>query len=67
MSLMIETSWEYDDGLTMERKVYRHGRLTAVIPVEIIQDTPKMRPFKIGSAFGDLTHYPATKVAEEGK
>jgi hypothetical protein len=52
------SSWEYDDGLTMNRRVYRHGKLVSLIPVEIIQDTPQMRPFKHGYWFGDSTHRP---------
>ena len=49
-------SWEYDDGLTMTRRVYRHGKLVALIAIETIQDTPQMRPFKHGACFGDAIH-----------
>jgi hypothetical protein len=51
-------SWEYDDGLTMNRKVYHHGKLRAVIPIEIIQDTPQMRPFRVAHSFGNREHRP---------
>lgn len=51
-------SWERDDGLTMTRRVYRHGKLVALIAIETIQDTPQMRPFKHGACFGDVTHRP---------
>jgi hypothetical protein len=51
-------SWEYDDGLTMNRKVYHHGKLRAVIPIEIIQDTPQMRPFRAAYSFGNREHRP---------
>jgi hypothetical protein len=51
-------SWEYDDGLTMNRRVYRHGKLTSVIPIEIIQDTPQMRPFRVAHSFGNREHRP---------
>lgn len=51
-------SWEYDDGLTMNRRVYRHGKLIEVIPIEIIQDTPQMRPFKFAHSFGNREHRP---------
>jgi hypothetical protein len=51
-------SWEYDDGLTMNRRVYRHGKLTEVITIEIIQDTPQMRPFRVAHSFGNREHRP---------
>jgi hypothetical protein len=51
-------SWEYDDGLTMNRKIYRHGKLTEVITIEIIQDTPQMRPFRVAHSFGNREHRP---------
>jgi|688.fasta_scaffold968159_1 hypothetical protein len=54
-------SWEYDDGLTMNRRVYRHGKLTSVIPIEIIQDTPQMRPFRVAHSFGNREHRPTDK------
>jgi hypothetical protein len=54
-------SWEYDDGLTMNRRVYRHGKLTSVIPIEIIQDTPQMRPFRVAHSFGNRKHRPTDK------
>jgi hypothetical protein len=50
--------WEYDDGLTMNRRVYRHGKLTEVITIEIIQDTPQMRPFRAAHSFGNREHRP---------
>jgi hypothetical protein len=53
--------WEYDDGLTMNRRVYRHGKLMAVIPIEIIQDTPQMRPFRVAHSFGNREHRPTDK------
>jgi hypothetical protein len=53
--------WEYDDGLTMNRRVYRHGKLMAVIPIEIIQDTPQMRPFRVAHSFGNREHRPTFK------
>ena len=51
-------SWEYDDGLTMNRSVYRHGKLVSLIPIEIIQDTPQMRPFRVAYSFGNRAHRP---------
>jgi hypothetical protein len=51
-------SWEYDDGLTMNRRVYHQGKLTSVIPIEIIQDTPQMRPFRVAHSFGNREHRP---------
>jgi hypothetical protein len=54
-------SWEYDDGFTMNRRVYRHGKLTEVIPIETIQDTPQMRPFKVAHSFGNREHRPTDK------
>ena len=57
-------SWEYDDGLTMNRKVYRHGKLTEVIPIEIIQDTPQMRPFRVAHSFGNREHRPKDRIPQ---
>jgi hypothetical protein len=54
-------SWEYDDGLTMNRRVYHHGKLRAVIPIEIIQDTPQMRPFRVAHSFGNREHRPTDR------
>ncbi len=54
-------SWEYDDGFTMNRRVYRHGKLAAVIPIETIQDTPQMRPFRVAHSFGNREHRPTDK------
>lgn len=51
-------SWEIDDGLTMTRKVYRCGVLVSIITFEMMQEMPQMRPFKIGSVFGDHKHRP---------
>jgi hypothetical protein len=51
-------SWEYDDGLTMTRRVYRHGKLVARIAIETIQDTPQMRPFRVAHSFGNREHRP---------
>jgi hypothetical protein len=51
-------SWEVDDGLTMTRKIYRYGKLVSRITVEMIQDTPQVRPFKVGSVVGDRKHRP---------
>lgn len=51
-------SWEIDDGHTMTRKVYRCGKLVSIITFEMIQDTPQVRPFKIGSVAGDHRHRP---------
>ena len=52
-------AWEFDDGYTMTRKIYRYGKLVSRITVEMIQDTPQVRPFKVGSAVGDRKHRPA--------
>ena len=52
-------AWEFDDGLTMTRKIYRYGKLVSCITVEMIRDTPQVRPFKIGSVVGDRKHRPA--------
>ena len=56
--------WEYDDGLTMNRRVYRHGKLMAVIPIEIIQDTPQMRPFRVAHSFGNREHRPKDRIPQ---
>jgi hypothetical protein len=45
----------------MNRRVYRHGKLMAVIPIEIIQDTPQMRPFRVAHSFGNREHRPTDK------
>ena len=60
-------SWEYDDGLTMNRKIYRHGKLTEVITIEIIQDTPQMRPFRAAYSFGNREHRPAVERYLKGE
>jgi hypothetical protein len=42
----------------MTRKIYRYGKLVSRITVEMIQDTPQVRPFKVGSVVGDRKHRP---------
>lgn len=57
--------WEYDDGFTMSRKIYRHGKVISVLTFETIKTVPKMRPFKTGSMFGDPWHRPEIHEEKE--